>query len=85
MGSSRARNSTRRARRRLLLPDIPDSRAFGRSGARALIAVTLPSLEADDRMKSCSEAIAIAVGLAALDAVYNQPDVADRQLQRAMR
>jgi hypothetical protein len=84
MGSSRAGNSTRRARRRLLLPDIHAIlERFG--GAQALIAVALRSLEADDRMKSCLKAIAIAVGLAALDAVYNQLDVADRQLQRAMR
>lgn len=54
MGSSRARNSTRRARRRLLLPDI--RAILGRFGrAQALITVALRSLEADDRMKSCPE------------------------------
>lgn len=84
MGSSRARNSTRRSGRRLLLPDI--HAILGRFGpAQALIAVALRSLEADDQMKSCPEAFAITAGLAALDAVYNQLDVADRQLQRAMR
>lgn len=84
MGSSRARNSTRRARSRLPLPDIHAIlERFGR--AQALIAVALRSLEADDRMKSCPEAIAIAVGLAALNAVHNQLDIADRQLQRATR
>lgn len=84
MGSSRARNSTRRARRRLLLPDI--HAILGRFGrAQALIAVALRSLEADDRTKACPEAIAIAVGLATLDAVYNQLDAAARLLQRAMR
>lgn len=79
MGSSRPRNSTRRARRRPALPELHS--ILGRlARTRAFFTVALRSLKADDRDKCCPEAEVLDDALAALNAVYDELDAADLAL-----
>ena len=82
MGSRPAHSSRRKLQRSRRKPAVPDVHAImvrlGR--AQALITVAQRSLEADDRENSYPEAVVLKTGLAALDAVYDELDAADRQL-----
>jgi len=82
MGSRAAHSSRRERQRSPRRPAVPDVHAImARLGrAQALITVAQRSLEADDRMDSYPEAVVLKTGLAALDAVYDELDAADRQL-----
>ena len=82
MGSRAAHSSRRERQRSPRRPAVPDVHAImARLGrAQALITVAQRSLEADDRMDAYPEAVVLKTGLAALDAVYDELDAADRQL-----
>ncbi len=82
MGSRPAHSSRRKRQRSRRRPTGPDVHAImARLGrAQALITVAQRSLEADDRTDAYPEAVVLKTGLAALDAVYDELDAADRQL-----
>lgn len=84
MGSSCTRNSTRLAQRRAALPELPAIR--GRLvRTRAFSIVARRSLEADDRGRCSQEAEVLDEALAALNAVYNEPDGVDVTLRAAFK